>query len=666
MQKKVQLTTDGIKKHLFNTTPGQALSEYIWNGIDAKASLIEVHFELNPAGGIVAMHVSDNGRGIPFELLEQKFGVFMDSEKIVHRQRTKRISSETHGKDGIGRLTFFVFAQDAEWVTVYERDGKKYRYTIKISSADLVCYPSENPTEVDAATPTGTVVHFFNVSSQVIHPEDTELRKFLVSEFCWRLLLEKGLEIKLNGSFLTAEENIDDQAFFCPLGISAPRLTVHFVRWKHRLHGEYSRYYFLDAMRKERWTNFTSLNKKGDQFHHSVYVQSPFFDTFSLGTGSNEQAELGLEGNSQKSDWFKGMLGAVDAFLRAARKDFLRDSTNKLITQFEQKDIFPTHNEKNQWEVLKHTHLAETIGELHNLQPNLFSSGSIEQKKIFVRLIDQLLDSSEAETLYQIIGQVLDLDLDEKTELLSVLKSSRLRAVIKTAKLIQDRYRALEQIKRLNWDKSLGAKEVPHIQEFMERHFWIIGEEYSLVVAAEKDFEQALRALYEKVGLKVGADDIDHVDKNKEMDILLVRQDQYNDKIHNVVLELKHPNKKLGKKFVDQVMTYFDVIFSDPRFNASNMEWSYYLIGNDFSPSGYIEGQLENAKPHGIPSLIYKAKNHKIFAKRWSELITEVELRHKFLNDRLQVQREQLATEESAAKTADQVIQRAQKLSCAN
>ncbi len=141
MQKKVQLTTEGIKKHLSNTTPGQAVAEYIWNGLDAKASSIEVRFELNSAGGIAAMHVSDNGHGIPFELLEQKFGVFMDSEKIIHRLRTKRVSSETHGKDGIGRLTFFVFAHDAEWVTIYEQDGKKYRYTIRISAADLVCYP---------------------------------------------------------------------------------------------------------------------------------------------------------------------------------------------------------------------------------------------------------------------------------------------------------------------------------------------------------------------------------------------------------------------------------------------------------------------------------------------------------------------------------------------
>lgn len=662
--KKVQLTTDGIKKHLDSTTPPQALAEYVWNALDAKATCIDIAFELNPAGGIVAIRVADNGIGIPFEMLEKKFGVFLESEKIRHRHATKRVSSETHGKDGIGRLTFFVFAQRAKWTTVYERDGKKYSYSINISASDLVRYPAEETEEIDPTTPTGTTVNFHNVDSRIVHPEDPRLREFLVSEFCWRLLLQRRLQITLGGIQLTAEENIEDQTDFCPLIPNKPVSEIHYVRWKHRLHREYSRYYFLDSFGKERLTDFTSLNKKGDSFFHSVYIQSAYFDNFSQTTGHDNQTDLNFGGPSQKSDWFKNLLSSADSFLRDARKAFLRRSKDVLIDHFEQKEIFPTYNDKNQWEVLKHTHLAETIGELYNIQPNLFSGGTLEQKKIFVRLIDQLLDSSEAESLYQIIGQVLELDQEEKSELLNVLSSSRLSSVIKTATLIQDRYRALEQIKRLNWDNSLDAKEVPHIQQFMERHFWIIGEEYSLVVAAEKDFEQALREFYNKVRLKADSYKIDHADKNKEMDIFLVRQDKYHNKIHNVVLELKHPRKKLGKKYVDQVMTYFEVIFSDPRFNASNMEWSYFLIGNDFDSTNYIEAQMENARPHGIPSLIFKAKNHKIYAKRWSELITEVELRHQFLNDRLQIQREQLAIEESSAKTADQVIQRAQKLSC--
>lgn len=168
-----------------------------------------------------------------------------------------------------------------------------------------------------------------------------------------------------------------------------------------------------------------------------------------------------------------------------------------------------------------------------------------------------------------------------------------------------------------------------------------------------------------KIRLEKGAAPIDHADKQKEMDILLVRQDRRHGKIYNIVLELKHPNKKIGKKYIQQVETYFEVISSEPRFNASNMLWSYYLIGNEFDSTGIVENRLENAKPHGEPSLIYKVKNHNIYVKRWSEIINDVEIRHQFLNDRLEIQRDVLAKEESMSTSADELIKRAQTLTCA-
>jgi hypothetical protein len=488
--------------------------------------------------------------------------------------------------------------------------------------------------------------------------------EFLTSEFCWRLLLQGDLKISANGNRIVAQDYISEVFDYTLPRVKNPTATVKIVRWKNKLHREYSRYYFLDSKGIEKYTDFTSLNKKGDNFFHSVYVSSSYFDSFTYSQSPLNQGDLDFGTVGTKNDWYRSVLRETDILLREVRKNFLKKSKADLIETFEEKGILPHYNESKAWERLKHEHLAETVGELYNLQPNLFN-GSTEQKKVFVRLIDQLLESDQAESLYQIIGQVLDLAEDEKNDLLDVLKSSRLGAVARAAKLIQDRYRAIEQIKRLNWEPELGAKEVPHIQTFVESHFWLLGEEFSLVVAAEKDFDQALRALYEKLNTELDKSGITHADKNKEMDVFLVRQDKRHDKIHNVVLELKHPKKKLGKKFVQQVETYFEVLSSEPRFNAANMVWSYYLIGNDFDSTGYIEDRIENVKFHGEPSLIYKVRNHSIYVKRWSEIIADVEMRHQFLNDRLEIQREVLAKEESTAKTADEVVARAQELSCA-
>lgn len=663
--KTVQLTTEGIKKHLDSTSPEQAIAEYIWNGLDAKATSINVSFSCNDAGGIEEISISDNGLGISHEEIEKKFGVFLDSEKIKLRQNTKRISSETHGKDGIGRLTFFLFSQNATWKTTYEQGGEKYFYTIKIIESDLIRYPFSAPQKTSKNTATGTKVTFQNIRTKNIDLNSKTFFDYINSEFCWKLALQDNLNISINEKKIDFTNNIADLVEYCPLTPNKPIATIKLIRWKNKLHREYSRYYFLDSIGNERYTDFTSLNKKGDNFFHSVYVKSSFFDNFSTIDSPTNQTDLDFGGNTKKNEWFKTIINSIDHLLREVRKDFLKKSKDDLIDRFQEKGVLPNYNSKNIWEITRHNQLTETVGELYNIQPSLFTGGSIEQKKIFIRLIDQLLDSDEADSLYQIISQVLDLELEEKNELLGVLKSSKLRSVIKTVKLIQDRYRALEQIKRLNWDENLRAKEVPHIQTFMESHFWIIGEEFSMVVSAEKDFEQALRELYIKINQSLTDNShISHQDKNKEMDIMLIRQDKFHNRIHNIVLELKHPNKKLGKKFFNQIETYFEVISSEPRFNASNMEWSYYLIGNEFDSTGFIENQIENAKPHGEPSLVYKVRNHKIYVKRWSELITDVELRHQFLNDRLEIQRDRLATEENLAKTADDVIKRAKELSC--
>ena len=56
------------------------------------------------------------------------------------------------------------------------------------------------------------------------------------------------------------------------------------------------------------------------------------------------------------------------------------------------------------------------------------------------------------------------------------------------------------------------------------------------------------------------------LDKNKEMDIFMVRQLSNNSSINNVVVELKHPKVKLGSKQLDQVKTYMGVILEQDEF----------------------------------------------------------------------------------------------------
>ena len=85
------------------------------------------------------------------------------------------------------------------------------------------------------------------------------------------------------------------------------------------------------------------------------------------------------------------------------------------------------------------------------------------------------------------------------------------------------------------------------------------------------------------------------------------------------------------------------VILEQDEFNGSNMTWDFYLIGNDFD--NRIEQEIKNARYHGEKSLVYFVDNYKIYVKKWSEIFTEFELRHKFLYDKLQLEKEKLNTD---------------------
>lgn len=71
----------------------------------------------------------------------------------------------------------------------------------------------------------------------------------------------------------------------------------------------------------------------------------------------------------------------------------------------------------------------------------------------------------------------------------------------------------------------------------------------------------------------------------------MIRQDRKGEVTENVVVELKRPKVKLGEKEVSQVKKYMHVIRSNSRFNAGNVKWTFYLVGNDFDTSHYIEGE---------------------------------------------------------------------------
>ncbi len=653
MAGEVKIGSKGIKSVLKRYDYFQSIAEYIWNGFDAKATKIDLNYEANEVGYINKLEVVDNGYGIPHEKIKSKFEPLFESEKAIEIEPNRHLSA-THGKNGVGRLTFFTFANHAIWETIYKKNGRYYTYRNEINENSLNNYSGLNAEVKEiSSTHTGTTVSFINIKNISQGILDNTLKEYLKREFAWFLSLNKqhNYIININGIPLDFASIIgDSETVTFNFQEKKLKFIIHYIRWNEKINKEFSQYYYIDNTGIEKYKEFTTLNNKGDHFYHSVYIKSEYFDDFNF--VKSDEGQKNFIGGTRSDIEFKNLQSELTNYLRKKRKPFLKKYADKLIDEYEKEGVFPKFPEGKIGEIKKEE-LETVVRELYEIQPIIFSSLNVEQKKTFLGFLDLLLQSDERNKIIEIIKHIVVLDSEERDELLSILNKTTLTGIIKTIKLIEDRYTVISQLKQLVFNKNLKASEPKHLQKLVEDHYWLFGEQYHLVTAAEPDFEEALkRFIYILSGEKPDVK-LDHPNKEREMDIFMCRQNKYIDTIDNIVVELKNPSINLGEKELSQVKNYMQVILKQDQFNGNNILWEFYLVGNDFDTSGYIEGELENAKHHGERSLVFKHDNYKIYVKRWSEIFVELECRLEFLDQKLQLDRSKLIKD---YKTADEII----------
>lgn len=640
----IELSSAGIRRMLNKYTPERAIAEYIWNGFDAKATIVRVNYEINSAelDTIKSITVSDNGNGICYDELQFKFKPILESQK--------RLASDdgdlVRGKNGYGRLTFFKFATNAQWVTNYlHKNGKIYQYRINIASENLTKYTTSEQNETQEEL--GTFVKFINIdeglSSNYI---ETKVKSFLRAEFAWFLELNSNFKIIINDEILDYQSIIEDRE---ELSIPIHDITFKckYLRWNVKPNDEYSRFYFLNENFDVRGTKTTLLNKKGDNFWHSIVVINNFFEDNMAECFSRKIISPSLFEDKEDRSIFDNLISQLNDFLKKKRRPFLRQQANNLLANYHKEGVFPAFGGAI-WENERKAELEDLIISLYEVEPRVFIKLNKEQQKIFLKLLNLVMDSNERESLFKIIGEVVELEPTDRDEFAKLLKTSRLKHVISTIKLIQDRILVIEDLKKLVFKHELQAGEVKNLQKFIENHYWIFGEEYRMICAEEVKFEEALnKYVYFLRGVSEKKF-IEHPDKYKEMDLFLAGKEFRDGGPHNLVIEIKNPTtiKKLTNKEYGQIEKYIDVIMKQDCFNDNREQWDFYLIGQDYDD--IVERKIVK-KSTGI---CIDDNNCKLYVKKWSQIINDIELRHKYLLDKLKVERQTLST----AQTLDDVM----------
>lgn len=649
----VEITSGGIRKILNRYTPERAISEYIWNGFDAKASIIHIDYEYEneELGTIKRIKISDNGTGICYEELSAKFKKFYESQKRINNENNTDL---TRGKNGYGRFTFYKFARFGQWNTSYLRGGQIMSYNIKINSDNLIDYSPTEPV-ITQDVDTGTCVIFDDIKSELsCEYIKNKLIPYLKAEFAWFLELKEEYKIYVNNeeliysSIIAEQESVD-----ITLSTSEHHkgtFNCKFIRWNTKMNDEYSRFYFLNKELELKFTKTTLLNKKGDDFWHSIIVVDDFFNGIDCDIDKDEDSSIfKLFQDSKDIKLFKDLIAKLNDFLKKKRRPFLKEKAQQIVAKFKQEKVFPDFG-SNDWDKVRKDGLEDLVKNMYEVEPAIFMKLNKEQKKIFLELLNLVMDSSERNNLFKIIEAVVELDSNDRKEFAKILEVTKLKQVISTIELIRDRLLTLQNLKQLVFQHSLEAGEVKNLQVFIEKHYWIFGEEYRMVCSEEVKFEEALKKylyILRGVSKKVY---IDHPDKYKEMDLFLTGADFRGGSPHNIVVEIKNPTtiKRLKSEQLNQLEEYMDVILKQDCFNDANEHWTFILIGQDYDD---IVGRRITNK---LTGLTQSGDNYSLYVKKWSEIINEVERRHKYLLDKLKIERASLSKSNSLNDTMEE------------
>jgi hypothetical protein len=635
-QHSTKITSKSIAQSGLPTDYKKAIAEYIWNGFDAKATQIDIRFDANETGFIHNFSITDNGEGIRIENIDETFGYFLDSQKVSTFDKDGFIK----GKKGKGRFSFSLFANKAVWQTKFKTEENKilqYDIIIRRSSQDK--FGIDNKIVLQNSQ-TGTRVSFedfHSLTSDLL--ECTDFKNFIASEFGWFLFLNKEKEyfIIINGEKIDYWSIIDDFEEF-EMDFGEYNFRISFLRWNKKIGDKYF-YYFLNDKMKEVYRKHTSFNNKAIDFHHSVYIESNFFNDFT--NTADDNLVLGFAGKNQESIEFKQLNRSLNQFVFEKEKQYIREKqAENLISSYYSKNIFPKFK-NNSYERYRQKDLENVVKELYCIQPKIFQGLKETQSKTLVGFLNLLLDTDQREHVLEIIDSIIKLSDEERELLAKSLRKTNLSNITKLVSLLENRYNVIEIIKTLVFDIEKFVTERDHIQKVIENNYWLFGEQYHLA-SADKNFEIALNnylALIEKGEKK--PQKIDEKKKLKRPDIFMCRQIEVTDSQtseynieENIIIELKRPSVIIGKEQFSQIEDYLIFIRNEPRFNSQLRKWKFVLVGK--TVDDFIEGKYESNRGKGKRFLVEGVKNYEIYAMTWDDVFKIFQSKHKHLIDKLE------------------------------
>ncbi len=622
----------------------EALCEFIWNGLEANATEIDMNYRSNTAFGIGELSIEDNGDGINYEELKDTFGAFFTSRKNLISLKMK--SKANKGK---GRFSFSSFSNIAKWTTAYKCGTtlKKYEIVLRDDKKEII--DCTDPVIVRTGK-TGTKVEFYNIHTLTVENMDFEiLEPVLLKEFSWFLYLYKNRDIKIsvNGSPVDYSKYINtDLSEKVYKVINNHIFEINLIVWQESIKEKFCCYFF-DSNNSLKCRETTTFNRNTISFNHSVIIKSSFFDNIDDIKSQLESVQISLFYSEEDKKTYKILRRYISSFIEKKMGIYMsKRAEDEIKKMMDERKTFPIFSD-DVYGKMRKQNLVRVTKEIYKLEPKIFYKLKPVQEKSLLGFLNLLLNSEERENVLSIIEQIVELSPKQREDFSDILKKTRLENIIDSIKFIENRYKVIELLKTIVYDLSKFANERDHIQKIIEQHFWLFGEQYNLACADQR----MQKALEKYTNILYGENNINAVlrpdaEQDRRMDIFMCHSREvetpYETSLEeNIIVELKAPKVLLSKKILRQIEDYMDFIRRQPDFNSAFRRWKFIAVCKEVDQD--VKSRYDFCKDKGKTGLVIQVENYEVYAYTWDDVFKRFELQHAALLKRLNYDREYLA-----------------------
>lgn len=617
MEIEVQLDPHHLEA-LTRATPLTAITELIWNALDADATHVRVFLVENEWEGIVEIRVEDDGHGMTEKRAVEGFQSLGGSwKRLVGRSPGGRA---LHGREGQGRFLAAGLGSRVSWHTVAADpadDARNLAFDVEMRAADLGHAEITDPEPTDEATGTRVVIDGFTTPPTGLGGEGPVEK--LTGTF--------GLYLQTHSVQLRfGDEEIDPAAIQSHRreyeiegdgATSSAKLTV--VEWTRRVDRAI---YLCNEDGLPLGDVPAGIQAPGFEF--TAYLAWPGFaedEALVLANLSSGETQMIVEAARDK--------------LREHFKERAADETRRLIEDWKAEKVYPFTGEPATKAEETTRNLFDVVAVSASAAVN--ASDKKAARRLSLRLLREALENDPG-SLHKVLREVLDLTQDRLDELSQLLDRSSLTALIATSKAIADRLEFLRGLEALVLDPDLSkvVKERSQLHRILAGETWVFGEEFAL--AAD---DETLTTVLKKHLRYLGRDELapdevrDHEGKRRIVDLMLARSlEQNRNRREHLVIELKAPKVPIGPAEVTQIENYATAVSEDPRFNTIDVDWDFYVISTEVHGAPNLRRRSENA-PRGQ---IMNAQRVRVWVYTWAEIIENAAHRLKFVRQQLDYQ----------------------------